>query len=115
MRAHVMPVCFINQTMLDLKRMHHESVLMHMIIHVLLYTYYGSNLKLVTATTESSLNVVWKCWQRIYDQTSRQTNDFHKQFLTKYIMHEIHQQYSLFENSLKIQISLIVQVFQPDR
>jgi len=53
-----MPVCFINQTMLDLKRMHHESVLMHMIIHVLLYTYYGSNLKLVTATTESSLNVV---------------------------------------------------------
>jgi len=50
MQAHVMPVWFIKQTLLDSKRILHKSINMHKIIHMHLYTYYGSYLKLYTAS-----------------------------------------------------------------
>ena len=71
MQAHVMSVWFIKQTILDSKRINHKSINMHKIIHMHLYTYYGSYLKFDTASFESSHKILTK---GIYLKTSRQTN-----------------------------------------
>jgi len=63
------------------------------------YTYYGSYLKLDSASYESSHKVLTK---GIYNKTSRQRNVFHNEMLSKIIVHEIHQQYSFIGNALSL-------------
>jgi len=66
-----------------------------------LYTYYGSYLKFDTASFESSHKVLTK---GIYNKTSRQTNIFHQEMLTKSIEQEIHHQYSFIGNALSVNV-----------
>ena len=101
MQAHVISVWFIKQTILNSKRIHHKSINMHKIIHMHLYTYYGSYLKLDTASFESSHKVLTKA---IYNKTSRQTNILHKEMLTKSIEQDIYQQYSFIGNALTLSL-----------
>jgi len=101
MQAHVLSVWFIKQCIIGSTRIHHKSINMHKIIHMHLYTYYGSYLKLDTASYESSHKLLTK---GIYNKTSRQTNIFHKEMLTKYIEHDIHQQYSFIGNALTLSL-----------
>jgi len=109
MQAHVMSVWFIKQTILDSKRTNHKSINMHKIIHMHLYTYYGSYLKFDTACFESSHKVLTK---GIYNKTSRQTNIFHQEMLIKSIEHDIHQQYSFIRNALTVQVEDHLNLFK---
>ena len=108
MQAHVLSVWFIKQSILNANRMHHKSINMHKVIHMPYYTYYGSYVKLDTASFESSHKILTK---GIYLKTSRQTNTLQQEMLIKSIEHGIHEQYLFIENALTLEIEDHLKLF----